>query len=133
MKTPPFGLILVAAFAVGTGVNGFYTGRRTCRDAPNTLATMVSLFSLLMGIAGLAAAVLLWRAGSPRPGPRSLCGARRRSERATLAPRAYAPEDAGWPAAIIGGIMTAAAVVAIVLYTRWRLGLTARGESSPAS
>lgn len=132
MKTPPFGLILVAAFAVGTGINGFLTAVKDLPDAPNTLATMVSLFNLLMGIGGLAAAVLLWRHDRRALVPvavwgGSLIGA------ATLAPRAYAPEDAGWPAAIIGGIMTAAVVVAIVVYTRWRLGLTARGESSPAS
>lgn len=132
MRTPPFGLILVAAFAVGTGINGFYTGVKDLPDAPNTLATMVSLFNLLMGIGGLAAAVLLWRHDRRALVPvavwgGSLIGA------ATLAPRAYAPEDAGWPAAIVGGIMTAAVVVAIVVYTRWRLGLTARGESSPAS
>jgi hypothetical protein len=49
-----------------------------------------------------------------------------------LAPRAYAPE-AGWPGAILGGVVTAALVVTIVLYAKWRLGLKAGGESSPAS
>ena len=132
MKTPPFGLILVAAFAVGTGIDGFYTGLKDLPDAPNALATLVSLFSLLMGIAGLGAAVLLWRQDRRALVPVALWGLSMIGA-ATLAPRAYAPEDAGWPAAIIAGIMTAAVVVAIVVYTRWRLGLTARGESSPAS
>ena len=132
MKAPPFGLILVAAFAVGTGINGFYSGITDLPDAPNTLATMVSLFNLLMGISGLAAAVLLWRQDRRALIPVAVWGGSMIGA-ATLAPRAYAPEDAGWPAAIIGGIMTAAVVVAIVVYARWRLGLTARGESSPAS
>jgi FtsH-binding integral membrane protein len=132
VKTPPFGLILVAAFAVGTGINGFYTGAKDLPDAPNALAIVVSLFSLLMGIAGLAAAVLLWRQDRRAQILVAVWGGAMIGA-ATLAPRAYAPEDAGWPAAITGGIMTGAVVVAIVVYTRWRLGLTARGESSPAS
>jgi hypothetical protein len=132
VKTPPFGLILVAAFAVGTGINGFYTGVNDLPDAPNTLATLVALFNLLVGIAGLAGAVLLWRQDRRALIPLALWGGSLIGA-ATLAPRAYAPEDAGWPTALAGGIMTGAVVVAIVVYTRWRLGLTARGESSPAS
>ena len=131
MKAPPFGLILVAAFAVGTGVNGLYNGMQDLPDAPNSLATIVSLFSILMGIAGFAAAVFLWRQDHRAIVPVVLWGVSAVGA-ATLAPRAYAAE-AGWPAAILGGVMTAAVVVAIVVYTRWRLGFTARGESSPAS
>ena len=132
MKAPPFGLILVAAFAVGTGINGLINGAQDLRDAPNPLATTVALFSLLMGIGGLAAAVLLWRQDRRAIVPMAVW-ATSAIGAATLAARAYAPEDVTWPAAITSGVMTAAVVVAIVVYTRWRLGLTARGESSPAS
>ena len=132
MKAPPFGLILVAAFAVGTGVNGLYGGVKDLPDAPNTLAKIVSLFSMLMGIAALPAAVLLWRQDRRAIVATAVWGASAIGA-ATLAPRAYAAEEAGWPAAILAGVMTTAVVVAIVLYTRWRLGVTARGESSPAS
>jgi hypothetical protein len=132
VKLPPFGLLLVAAFAVGTGINGFYNGVKDLPNAPNALATIVALFSLLMGIAGVAAAVLLWRQDRRALVPLAVWGASCIGA-ATLAPRAYAAEDTGWPVAITGGIVTAAVVVAIVVYTRWRLGVTARGGSSPAS
>jgi hypothetical protein len=131
VKTPPFGLILVAAFAVGTGLNGLYTGAQDIRDAPNALATIVAVFSILMGIAGIAGAVLIWRQDRRAIAPLAVWAASAVGA-STLAPRAYAAE-AGWPAALLGGIMTAAVVVAIVVYTRWRLGVTARGESSPVS
>ena len=131
MKVPPFGLILVAAFAVGVGLNGLYSGAQDMRDAPNALATTVAVFSILMGIGGIAAAALIWRQDRRAIAPLAVWAASAVGA-STLAPRAYAPE-AGWPAAILGGIMTAAVVVAIVVYTRWRLGVTARGESSPVS
>jgi hypothetical protein len=121
VRTPSFGLILVAAFAIGTGANGLYNGVTDIPDAPNQLATVVGAINIFMGIAGLAAAVLLWRQQRASAVLVSI-----------LAPRAYAPE-VGWPAAILGGVMTAALVVTIVLYVRWRLGIRAIGESSPAS
>ncbi len=121
MKAPSFGLILVAAFAVGTGINGFYNGVTDLPTAPNTLATIVGVINVVMGLTGFAAAVLLWhqhRAAAP------LIVAWGASAVAVsiLAPRAYAPE-AGWPAAILGGVVTGALVLTVVLYVRWRLGL----------
>ena len=131
MKARPFGLLLVAAFAVGTGANGLYNGASDIPSAPNTLATMVGVLNILMGLVGLAAAVELWR---ERPLAVPLVGAWGTSVIALsiLAPRAYAPE-AGWPPAILGGVVTAALVVTIMLYVRWKLGATAPGRSSPAS
>jgi hypothetical protein len=131
VRAPSFGLILVAAFAIGTGLNGLYTGATDLPDAPNTLATIVSVLNLTMGIAGISAAVLLWRQDRRASAPvvawgASIVGA------SLLAPRAYAPE-VGWPAAIVGAIAAAALVITVFLYVRWRLGLMARGESSPAS
>jgi hypothetical protein len=131
VKDRNFGLILVAAFALGTGVNGLYNGATDLPAAPNTLATIVAVLNVTMGIAGITAAVLVWKQDRRAMLPMvvwgtSVIGA------ALLAPRAYAPE-VGWPAALGGGVAAAALVVTVVLYVRWRLGLTARGESSPAS
>lgn len=131
MKAPSFGLILVAAFAVGTGLNGLYNGITDLPTAPNDLATVVGVVNIIMGIAGLAAAVLIWR--QPRLATTAIVvwGSAAVAV-SVLAPRAYAPE-AGWLGAILGGVVTGALVATVVLYARWRLGLTARGESSPAS
>ena len=121
MKAPSFGLILVAAFAVGTGINGLYNGATDMPTAPNTLATIAGVINILMGITGLTAAVLLWRqhrAAAPLIVVWGACAV----AVSILAPRAYAPE-AGWPAAILGGVVTAALVLTVVLYVRWRLGL----------
>lgn len=131
MKAPSFGVILVAAFAVGTGLNGLYTGVTDLPTAPNTLATMVGVINIVMGLTGLSAAVLLWRQHRLAVALVMAWGASAIAL-SILAPRAYAPEG-GWPAAIAGGMMTAAIVVTIVLYVRWRLGATALGKSSPAS
>ena len=131
MRTPSFGLILVAAFAIGTGANGLYNGVTDIPDAPNQLATVVGVINIFMGIAGLAAAVLLWRQHRLAV-PIVMAWGASAVVVSILAPRAYAPE-VGWPAAILGGVMTAALVVTIVLYVRWRLGIRAIGESSPAS
>ena len=131
MKAPSFGLILVAAFALGTGLNGLYTGVRDIPSAPNGLAVAVALANLTLGVSGLSAAVLIWRRHRSATWLIVLWGASAVAA-AVLAPRAYAPE-AGWPAALIGGLVTAALVVTIVLYVRWRLRVTAAGESSPAS
>ncbi len=131
MKAPSFGLILVAAFTVGTGINGLYNAATDMPDAPNTLATIVGVVNIVMGGTGLAAAALIWRQHPAAAALIILWGASAVGA-SVLAPRAYAPE-AGWPAAILGGVVTAALVVTIVLYVRWRLRLTARGESSPAS
>jgi hypothetical protein len=131
VKAPSFGLILVAAFAIGTGANGLYNGLTDIPTAPNTLATIVGVINVLMGIAGLGAAVLLWRQHRLAL-PVVIAWGASAVLVSILAPRAYAPE-AGWAAAILGGVMTAALVVTVVLYVRWRLGVRALGESSPAS
>ena len=131
MKAPSFGLLLVAAFAVGTGLNGLYTGVTDLPDAPNTLATMVGVINIVMGITGLGAAVQLWRQHRLAV-PLVIAWGTSAIALSVLAPRAYAPEG-GWPAALVGGMMTAAVVVTIVLYVRWRLRVTALGKSSPAS
>lgn len=121
MKAPSFGLILVAAFAIGTGINGLYNGVTDIPTAPNPLATIVGALNIMMGLAGLAAAVLLWMQRRVAAALVMAWGAIVITV-SILAPRAYAPE-AGWPAAILGGVVTAALVVTIVLYVRWRLGL----------
>jgi uncharacterized membrane protein YeaQ/YmgE (transglycosylase-associated protein family) len=126
-----FGLLLVAAFALGTGLKGLYSGATALPGAPNTLATVVGVLNLTTGIAGILAAVLVWRQDRRATVPLIAWGASVIGA-ALLAPLAYAP-NAGWPAALVGGVPTAAVVVTIVLYVRWRLGLTALGESSPAS
>lgn len=131
MKAPSFGLLLVAAFAIGTGLNGLYNGATDLPRAPNTLATVVGVLNLVMGISGITTAVLVWRQDRRAMTPMTAWGAAVIGA-ALLAPRAYAPE-AGWPAAIIGSLTAAVLVVTIVLYARWRLRFTARGESSPAS
>jgi uncharacterized MnhB-related membrane protein len=131
VKAPSFGLILVAAFAVGTGLNGLYNGVTDFADAPNTLAVLVCVINVCMGIIGLSAAALLWRQDRRAAALIIAWGASAVAV-SILAPRAYAP-DVGWPAAIIGGVVTGALVVTVVLYVRWRLGFTAAGESSPAS
>lgn len=129
MKTPSFGLLLVAAFAVGTGINGLYNGVTDLPTAPNTLATIVGVINVIMGITGLTAAVMLWREHRAAAPLILLWGACAVAV-SILAPRAYAPE-AGWPAAILGGVVTAALVVTVVLYVRWRLGLR-RSVNRPA-
>lgn len=131
MRNRSFGLLLVAAFALGTGLKGLYTGATALPGAPNTLATVVGVLNLTTGIAGILAAVLVWRQDRRATVPLIAWGASVIGA-ALLAPLAYAPK-AGWPAALVGGVPTAAVVVTIVLYVRWRLGLTALGESSPAS
>jgi xanthine/uracil permease len=131
VKAPSFGIILVAAFAVGTGLNGLYTGATDIPTAPNTLATIVGAINIVMGISGLAAAVQLWRQHRLAV-PLVIVWGASAIALSILAPRAYAPE-AGWPAAIAGGVMTAAVVVSIVLYVRWRLRAMAPGKPSPAS
>lgn len=131
MKAPTFGLILVAAFAVGTGLNGLYNVVTDLPSAPNDLAKVLGVVNLIMGMAGLAAAVLIWRRHRWAT-PLIIAWGASAVAASVVAPRAYAP-DAGWPAAILGGVVTAALVVTIVLYARWRLGVTAPGESSPAS
>lgn len=132
MKGPSFGLMLVGAFAVGTGLNGLYNGITDLPDAETTLQTIVSLLNILIGVTGFAAAMLVWR--HHRWATASVIAwAATIVTIVVMAPRAHAPEDVGWPAALAGGIGTAAVVVAVVLYVRWRIRVTARGESSPAS
>ena len=131
MKAPGFGLILVAAFTVGTGLNGLYNGVTDIPRAHNALAMTVGVLNIMMGITGLAAAMLIWRQHRAAALLIVLWGASAVGA-SVLAPRAYAPE-VGWPPAILGGIVTGALVITVVLYVRWRLRLQASGESSPAS
>jgi hypothetical protein len=131
VKAPSFGLLLVAAFAVGTGLNGIYNGATDLPTAPNAAATVLGVVNIIMGIAGLTAAVLIWRRRRLAT-PVIIAWGATAVAASVLGPRAYAPE-AGWPGAILGGVVTAALVVTIVLYAKWRLGFKAGGESSPAS
>jgi len=132
VKAPSFGLLLVAAFAIGTALKGLYNGISDLSDAENGLQTFVSLLNILVGITGITAAVLLWR--QHRWAMASVVTwAATIVTVAVVAPRAHAPEDVAWLTAIIGGLGVAAVAVAVVLYVRWRLRLTARGESSLAS
>jgi hypothetical protein len=131
VKAPSFGLALVAAFAIGTGLNGLYTGATDLPRSPNALAAIVGALNLIMGITGIAAAVLVWGQDRRAIAPIIAWGASAIGA-SLLAPRAYAPEG-GWPAALIGAFVTAVLVVTIVFYVKWRLSLTAPGESSPAS
>lgn len=131
MKTPSFGLLLAAAFALGTGLNGLYNGVTNIARAPNELAMIVAILNVVMGLSGAAAAVLL-----SRQRPRALIalvvwGATVVGS-AMLAPLAYT-DEAGWLPAIFRGVVTGGVVAMILTYVRWRLTLTARGESSPAS
>jgi hypothetical protein len=124
--------MLAAGFAVGTALNGFYNGISDLPDAESRLQTMVSLLNILIGISGIAAAVFVWR--QHRWATTSLImWAAAIVSISVMAPRAYAPEEVSWPAALAGGLGATAIVVAVVLYVRWRMRLTARGESSPAS
>lgn len=131
MKTPSFGLVLVAAFAIGTGLNGLYRAATSLPSAPNALATILGVLNVVMGIAGIATAVLTWRQDRRALFPMIVWGALVVSA-ALLGPRAYAPQI-GWPPAITAAITAGALVITIVLYARWRLGVRAPGESSPAS
>jgi hypothetical protein len=124
--------MLVAAFAIGTGLNGLYNGISDVSDAENALQTLVSLLNILVGITGLSAAALVWK--QHRWASAAVIGwAAAIVTISIMAPRAYAPEEVGWLAAILGGLGAAAVAVALVLYVRWRMRVTARGESSPAS
>ena len=131
MKAPSFGLVLVAAFAIGTGLNGLYSAATSLPSAPNTLATIVGGLNVLMGIAGIATSVLTWRQDRRALIPMIVWAAAVIST-ALLAPRAYAPQ-VGWPPAITAALTAGALVITVVLYARWRLSLRGRGESSPAS
>ena len=131
MKTPSFGLLLAAAFALGTGLNGLYNGVTNISRAPNELAMTVAILNIVMGLSGSAAAVLLWRQ-RPRALIALLVWGATVVGTAMLAPLAYTNE-AGWLPAIFRGVVTGGVVAMILTYVRWRLTLTARGESSPAS
>lgn len=131
MKTPSFGLLLAAAFALGTGLNGFYNGVINIPRAPNELAMIVAVLNVVMGLSGAAAAVLLWRQRSHALIALLVWGATVVGT-AMMAPLAYT-DEAGWLPAIFRGVVTGGVVAMILTYVRWRLTLTARGESSPAS
>jgi hypothetical protein len=124
--------MLVAAFAIGTGLNGLYNGATDLPSSETTLQTIAALLNIVVGITGIIAAVLLWREHR-RATIAVIAWAVAIVGIAVMAPRAYAPEDVTWLTALVGGLGTAAVVVAVVLYVRWRMRLTARGESSPAS
>lgn len=131
MKTPSFGLLLAASFALGTGLNGLYNGVSNIPRAPNELAMTVAILNIVMGLSGAAAAVLLWQQ-RPRALIALLVWGATVVGTAMLAPLAYTNE-AGWLPAIFRGVVTGGVVAMILTYVRWRLTLTARGESSPAS
>ena len=131
MKTPSFGLLLAAAFALGTGLNGLYNGVTNIPRAPTELAMTVAILNVVMGLSGAAAAVLLWQQ-RPRALTALLVWGATVVGAAMLAPLAYA-EEQGWLAAIFRGVATGGVVAMVLAYVRWRLRLTARGESSPAS
>ena len=124
--------MLVAAFAIGTALNGLYNAFVLIPSADTTLQTIAALLNIVVGITGITSAVLVWRQHR-RATMSVMAWAAAMVASAVMAPRAYAPEAVGWPAALAGGIGAAAVAVAVVLYVRWRLRLTARGESSLAS
>jgi hypothetical protein len=122
--------MLVAAFTIGTGLNGLYNGATDFPHSETTLQAVAALINILVGITGIAAAALVWREHR-RATIAVAVWAAAIVGIAVMAPRAYA--EVGWLPALVGGLGTAAVVVAVVLYVRWRMRLTARGESSPAS
>jgi xanthine/uracil permease len=122
--------MLVAAFAIGTGLNGLYNGATDLPHSETTLQSIAALLNILVGITGIAAAVFVWRQHR-RALASVVAWATAVVAIAVMAPRAYA--EVGWPAAVGGGLATAAVVAAIVLYVRWRMRVRARGESSPVS
>ncbi len=126
MKTPGFGLALVAAFAIGTGLSGLLNGIESIDEAPSSLATVVALANLLMGVGGIATAVMVWREDRRALGPFLLWGGSA-VVASVVAPLAYSPEI-GWPPVLIGGLTTVLLLALIFAYVRRRLGATVRDE-----
>jgi hypothetical protein len=119
MRTPGFGLALVAAFAVGTGVSGLLTGIRDLDDAPNALATIVAVANLVMGVGGIVTAVMVWREDRRALVPFLVWGGSAVLA-SVIAPLAYSPEI-GWPPVLIGGLTTMLLLALIFVYVRRRL------------
>lgn len=126
MRTPGFGLALVAAFAIGTGISGLLEGIRSLDHPPNSLAIVVAIANLVMGAAGIATAVMVWRLDRRALVPFFVWGGSALVA-SVAAPLAYAPST-GWPPVLIGGIATALLLTLIFVYVRGRLTATARDE-----
>ncbi|MGQ0714489.1 MAG: hypothetical protein ACT4PJ_12270 [Gemmatimonadaceae bacterium] len=126
MSTPGFGLVLVAVFAAGTGLNGFYNGIADLTDAPGAIAIAVAILNIVMGITGFTTAVLVWREDRRVLFPLASWGLSAVAA-SVLAPLAYAP-DAGLAPVILGGAITAALVAVVYAYVERRLRTTAGDE-----
>jgi hypothetical protein len=116
---PGLGLALISLLGLITGVNGLWGAPSELAAAPSTLALIVEVLNVLLGITGLLVAVLAWRksrAAIPVAwvwGPAAVAAS-------LLAPRAYAPE-AGWRSAITGAFLTLLIVVGILIFLRRKL------------
>lgn len=130
MRAPSIPLALIAVLVLGIGINGFVNAANDLPDAPNALATIVAVLNLVMGIAGIAAAAFVWQEKAQAV-PALWAWGGSAIAASVLAPRAYAPE-VGWPPVLIGGIATAAIVVAIVVYVRRKVAMAPR-ESATGS
>jgi hypothetical protein len=127
MRTPGFGLAIVAAFAIGTGLSGLLNGIEDLNAAPNALATMVAVANLVMGVGGIVTAVMVWREDRRALVPFLVWGGSA-VVASVLAPLAYSPEI-GWPPVLIGGLTTVLLLALIFVYVRRRLTATpARDE-----
>lgn len=126
MRTPGFGLALVAAFALGTGISGLVEGIQSLDEPPNWVAIVVAVANLTMGAGGIATAVMVWRKDRRALVPFLLWGGSALVA-SIAAPLAYSPEI-GWPPVLVGGITTAVLVALIFAYVRRRLATTVRDE-----
>lgn len=126
MTTPGFGLALVAAFAIGTGISGLLEGIQSLDEPPNSLAIVVAVANLVMGVAGIVTAVMVWRQDRRALFPFLVWGGSA-VVASVAAPLAYSP-NTGWPPVLIGGIATALLLTLIFIYVRRRLTTTVRDE-----
>jgi hypothetical protein len=126
MSTPGFGLALVAAFAIGTGISGLIEGMQGFDNPPNSLALVVAIANIVMGVAGIVTAVMVWRQDRRALVPFFLW-AGSAVVASIAAPLAYSPET-GWPPVLIGGLATALLVSLVFTYVNRRLRATARDE-----
>lgn len=124
MRTPGFGLALIAAFAIGTGLSGLLNGIENFDDAPNSLATVVAIANLVMGAGGIATAVMLWREDRRALIPFLIWGGSA-VVASIAAPLAHSPR-LGWPPVLIGGITTVLLLTLVFFYVRRRLATTVR-------
>jgi hypothetical protein len=118
--------VLVAVFATVTGISGLVEGIRGLAQPPNSLAIVVAVADLVMGVGGIVTAVMVWRQDQRAIIPFLLWSGGAVVASVT-APLAYAPSK-GWPPVLIGGIATALLLTLIFVYVRRRLGATARDE-----